>query len=417
LRIGKKFLLLLSIVLILVLIDINSSSISQEKKIEEDEINDIWYEYPNEAPVELYDPLESVLNKKLQDYEDLGYFPNIYESSLGATYYGLYILDVLGRLDDYVDRTLITRYIMSHYNYSSHSFTDKYTLRYLDTDFDQEYYPFNTLLETTCYAILSLEILGRIDLIDPQNSRDFIWSCFNSETGGFCGCPYNECPNADFRTATIDNSYYAIITLNILNENWDFFTNQINDLVSFISTLQYIGSWPQNGGFANELGWPFSFRYGFEGIGISLLSTYQAVSILNYFSRLAEIDMVNLSDYMDNCYEETLDFFKISAAITPYYENIASSLGLQISNIINYLSPTQETEVINFLLNAQDDMGLWNLYNSTHSELMYTFIVARALKEVGKIYILAPEADKMTNSLSNFYHYDSFTNIMQNYTT
>ena len=51
--------------------------------------------------------IEAVFDRKLSDYELYGYFPQIYEPSLQATYYGLYILDALGRLGE-INKTAIT---------------------------------------------------------------------------------------------------------------------------------------------------------------------------------------------------------------------------------------------------------------------------------------------------------------------
>jgi len=43
--------------------------------------------------------LEAIFARKLDDYTNLGYFPQYYGASLQSTYHGLYVLDALDRLD------------------------------------------------------------------------------------------------------------------------------------------------------------------------------------------------------------------------------------------------------------------------------------------------------------------------------
>ncbi|MHA1457913.1 MAG: hypothetical protein ACTSR5_18400, partial [Promethearchaeota archaeon] len=82
---------------------------------------------------------------------------------------------------------------MSQFNEDSQLFIDLYTLRYLDMDYSLRYYPLNSLLEAQCYALLSLDILNAMDLIDQQAFIDFIWSCFKPEgdDNGFIGVPWD----------------------------------------------------------------------------------------------------------------------------------------------------------------------------------------------------------------------------------
>jgi len=124
--------------------------------------------------------IEAIFERKLSDYTSFGYFPQIYEPSLQATFFAIYILDALGKLE-LINQTDIINYIMAHYDIDSHIFLDDYARRYLDIDFLMSYFPLTSLLEVNCYAILTLYILGHLDLIDRQQSIDFIWSCFNPE--------------------------------------------------------------------------------------------------------------------------------------------------------------------------------------------------------------------------------------------
>ena len=45
-----------------------------------------------------YDSIDEILDAKISNFSTNGYFPQVYQPSLQGTYYGLYILDKIGRL-------------------------------------------------------------------------------------------------------------------------------------------------------------------------------------------------------------------------------------------------------------------------------------------------------------------------------
>jgi len=150
--------------------------------------NDISIEHPGSFPnlsTNNLNYVSEILNSKLDAYNSSGYFPQLYQPSLQATYYALYILSEIGRRSN-TNQTKISNYIMSCYNHSSYIFKDDYSRRYLDINISKTYYPYTSLLEVNCYAF-SLHILNRIDLIDVQESIDFICSCYQPITSGFIG--------------------------------------------------------------------------------------------------------------------------------------------------------------------------------------------------------------------------------------
>ena len=106
------------------------------------------------------DIIDSVFDTKIQVYDNHSYYSQIYEPSLQATYYALYILNALGKLDT-INQSAIINYVMSHYEPSLNRFMDSLSYRYLSTDVSRNWsYPFSSTLETTCYAILSLDLLN-----------------------------------------------------------------------------------------------------------------------------------------------------------------------------------------------------------------------------------------------------------------
>jgi len=142
-----------------------------------------------------FQAINDIFNNKAGSYDSDGFFPQLYETSLQATYYGLSILDSISKLE-VSNKSKITNYIMSHYNSTSGLFMDEYSSRYLGTDFSYTYYPLSTLLEVNSYALLSLSLLGGLNLIDTSKSINFLWSCYNPVSSGFIGQSYD--PNLKY---------------------------------------------------------------------------------------------------------------------------------------------------------------------------------------------------------------------------
>ena len=70
---------------------------------------------PRISAGECYDAIIEMFDDKYSEFMTQGFFSQKYESSIQATYYALYVLDVLGRLDT-IDQIAITNYIMSLYD-------------------------------------------------------------------------------------------------------------------------------------------------------------------------------------------------------------------------------------------------------------------------------------------------------------
>jgi prenyltransferase beta subunit len=130
-----------------------------------------------------YEILEDITISKLEEYNSQEYFSQYYLPSIQATYYALSIADFLNSFDS-MNKTSLRNFIMNHYDMEENIFSDDYSDRYLDTNFNLTYYSLNSLLEVNCYAYLCLDILNHTELIDETKFLDFIWSCFNYEEGG-----------------------------------------------------------------------------------------------------------------------------------------------------------------------------------------------------------------------------------------
>ena len=138
----KRYSIIISLFVIISL----SSVIFQIKLSSSDQNRDLgdqstFYDINNDEQLSLSsqsnnDLINTIFNSKLLDYYDSGYFHQVYEPSLQATYYALYILNAIGKLNQ-INQTKILEYIMAHYNPISNRFMDKLAYRYLDTDFSK----------------------------------------------------------------------------------------------------------------------------------------------------------------------------------------------------------------------------------------------------------------------------------------
>ena len=365
------------------------------------------------ASGENYNNIQQIFNDKLSKYNTLGYFPQIYESSLQATYYALYVLDALGKLDT-INQTAITEYIISYYNTSSHIFMDKYACRYLDIDSNYIYYPFSTLLEVNCYAILSLGILNQLSLIPAQDSIDFILSCYHPVSHAFIGQPYDTCPSGNLKIPTMDNTYYAIITLGKLNANLGALKDEITLFINGLQIPDY--------GFANDMDSNFRSLGGIM-LEPNLLSAYYSIKSLELFGYEDSIDTVNFHQYLQTLYDVQNYIFQICSHHTPDKDNIvASALGVQLSdltpfNSVYFLDSTNRDGVINFILSNRNSMGNWDsstLYE--YHELIDTFQIIRGLKETGTLsQLTAFEENEIANALSNYFSVDGYALLSPDY--
>ncbi len=361
------------------------------------------------------DNIEAIFDRKLSDYELYGYFPQIYEPSLQATYYGLYILDILGNIAE-INKTTITNYIISTYNQESNLFFDDYSYRYLDTDFSQAYYPLTSLLEVNCYAILSLNILNKLDLIDRQNFIDFIGSCYNPDTSGFIGQPYSVDLHESFKISTMDNTYFAVMALNLLIDDWISYTVQKNEIIQYINDLQdSIHTDWRYGGFYNDKNSSF---YSIKPLHEpNLLSSYYCIKTLEIFGMEESINTNSFHQFLNELYIDD-HYFQMSISEHNITNIIASAIGLDLSKMTGFLG-INEYSVIHYILNNRNSQGTWDSSTTVKMhELMDLFQVIRALNNSGATSNLTSlDKSEILTALNNYHQLKGFSLISQEYTS
>ncbi len=361
------------------------------------------------------DNIEVIFDRKLSDYELYGYFPQIYEPSLQATYYGLYILAALGNLGE-INKTAITNYIISTYNQESNLFFDDYSYRYLETDFSQAYYPLTSVLEVNCYAILSLNILNKLDLIDRQKFIDFIWSCYSPVMSGFIGQPYNVDLEDSFKISTMDNTYFAVMTLNLLMDNWNSYTARKNEIIQYINDLQdSINTNWRYGGFYNDKDSLFnSIKPLHEP---NLLSSYYCIKTLEIFGMEESININSFHQFLTKLYMDD-NYFQMSNPEHNITNLIATAIGLELSKITGF-SGINETSVINFIMNNRNSQGAWDSSTTVKMhELLDIYQIVRSLNNSRVISNLnGLVISEILTALNNYHQLKGFSLISQEYTS
>ncbi|TXT65682.1 MAG: hypothetical protein BAJALOKI1v1_390002 [Promethearchaeota archaeon] len=360
--------------------------------------------------------LQQALDKKIEDYSMNGYFSSLYESSLQGTYYSLSILESLNKLNT-INQTQIENYIMSHYDNNHKLFIDEYAKRYLDTDFELDYYPLSTLLEVNCYALLSLEILNALDTIDAQFFNDFIWSCFDITEGGFIGQPYNNSLHSKFKIATLDNTYFAVQTLDRLMDSWTPYTVEKTQIITFINGLQELNQYQDYyGGFENDN--DFSFR-SLNMFGPNMLSSYYAVKTLEFFGMWDSINVDAFFQFLQATYFDEANYFECVelAPYTNYSIYAATAMGLDLSLHTSFTEINQ-TEIIAFLRSHRNDLGLWPSTTSyTFYEMIDTFQIMRSLSQNNLLNEFTPlEKEMIANATELFKTGDGYSFMAHEYT-
>ncbi|TXT58834.1 MAG: hypothetical protein BAJALOKI1v1_1540001 [Promethearchaeota archaeon] len=366
------------------------------------------------------DIIDEMLAKYLNEYNSYGYFPSHYQSSLQGIYYTLSVLNATEQLVQ-VNFEEITDIIMSYYDSAAELFMDAYATRYLDTDFDLEYYPLNTLLEVNCYAILSLELLGKLDVIEPQKSDfiDFIWSCFDPAEGGYIGQPYNESLHSNFKVASLDNTYFAVKTLDALIDSWTEYNGERTQIVTFIEDCQIFNlAFDFYGGFENDLDPTFRSLRVF---GPNMLSSYYALKTLEVFGMQETINIEAFHTCLAAAYHEEEDYFEFSE-LSPYPDYCiysATALGLDLALMTEYQGQEfNATEILNFLLNSRNEVGIWDstpYYN--FYELIDTFQITRSLKECeGMKNLTLPDKLTIAGAMAYFKSMCGYSTTPREYT-
>ena len=390
-----------------------------------------FYGMPNKHPIEAYNEgrelssstlgyhglINNIFNKKIAQFGEMGYFPQVYEPSIQATYYTLEILDKLDRLDE-VNTTQVTEFIMAYYQLDENIFIDNYAKRWLESDPHKEIiYPLSSLLEINCYAVLSLEILGKLDLIDSQSMIDFIWDCYHPVEHGFIGRQFDISLPTYLKLATMDNTYYAIKIIDIL-DNWDLYTQVKSNIINYIIGLQATGSQPDFfGGFFNDDDFIIS---SLKFNDPNLLSAYYCIKSLELFNQIDSINIEYFNLYLNRLYNPSDEHFYFSAFCKQHNELnvVGSALALELAELTGYSNYTK-INVSQFIFNNRNSWGIWEQSTDIqYHELIDTFQTLRSLEQVNELTRLnSIEKDMIVAALEKYFYLDGFALLSEDYTS
>ncbi|MFX1557193.1 MAG: hypothetical protein ACFFC9_08060, partial [Promethearchaeota archaeon] len=349
-----------------------------------------------------------LLEDKSLLYGQQGYFPKVYEPSIQATYYGLYILNTIGRLD-LVHKPTIRDFIMSFYDNETHLFWDSYAYRATDLTIFERPYPLASLLEINCYAILSLEILGYIHLIDSSRMIEFVMNCINSTSSGFIGQEYDPNLYSFEKIATMDNTFFAIQIIDILAD-WSSYPNLRNNLVAFISGLQ-----EKNGGFFNDQVKAFS-SLGYNEPNMA--SSYYCITSLKMLNDLTGFNNNTFESFMLELYNNESQYFRFYSASDNEYNIIATAMGMEIAKIMDFKN-VSINGCLTFLKDMRNNYGIWGSTTSVNRyELIDSFQVIRAIAAVEMISIFSyHDQSTIASTIINLFYNRGFSLISEQYSS
>jgi prenyltransferase beta subunit len=340
------------------------------------------FDFPQTSDMSNLDIIQAIFDSKNNEYASKGYYPEIYSSSIQATYYALSILKAIGKLNE-IDQQEVVDYIMSFYNSSSCQFLDENAWRYLASEIPRLYLPLSTLLEVNSYAVFSLSMLNSLDQIDTSEMLNFIWDCYNPDLHGFIGRPYDSSLDDGFKIATADNTYYAVLTLNLLGIDWNQFYQERSGIASFVENLQSLSS---DTGFFNDYDYLFDSLMEREP---TQFASYYCIKTLEALepTYVNVIDISKFHEHLTALYNPDDYYFVLSSSIGygNYSNIVATAINLELSDITGFAS-FDKTEVINFILENRDYLGGWEASTTVkYHELIDTFQIVRSLSHTGVI--------------------------------
>ena len=81
-----------------------------------------------------YEIIDNILEDKIDQILNDGYFEQNYQSSIQATFYAISIQKTIGMTQE-INTQAVINYVMLHYDSDSDLFEDRYSERYLDANF------------------------------------------------------------------------------------------------------------------------------------------------------------------------------------------------------------------------------------------------------------------------------------------
>ncbi len=358
--------------------------------------------------------IDELLDEKLNDYNQYGHFQEYYTPSIRDTYFALYVLETIGKLDQ-IDNSSILDYIIDHYNVAINEFQDDYSLRFYDLRDSEAYYQ-NSPLLTYCYAVLSLLILDELDFLVQSDIVDYIWSCFDSEIGGFFGYPSAD--RSPQNVSTAENIFFAVKVLNEIGINWNNYDTQKYQIISFLDSLQIQSPFNTytHGEFNNDLEDLVDTVVRYDP---NLRSAFFAITTLDSFDIIDSINNANFLQYIGGLYDSVSGcfFYNYYNRINRVYNIIGTSYGIELADLVGYTYDDMLS--LNCLLNARMSSGGWgNSEFVGNYELIDTYEVIRYFKRNNKISYLDDEVkEEIFQFILRFQPISGFSSLSKDHTS
>ncbi|GAH18368.1 unnamed protein product, partial [marine sediment metagenome] len=230
-----------------------------------------------------------------------------------------------------------------------------------------------------------LILLDQLDSLVPADIMNYIWNCFDSNSGGFFGFPTPDKSPQNITTA--ENTFFAVIVLNELSIDWDLYVIQKTQIISFLNLLQIQSPYNPftHGGFNNDLEDTVDTVLRYDP---NLRSAFFTISTLNSLNMLSAINIDNFLQYIGGLYDSDSGcfyynyFFRNGSQIS--YNIFSTGLGMELADLVGY--NYDDILSLNFLLNIRMSGGGWeNTQYLGNYELIDTYEVIRYFKRNNKL--------------------------------
>ena len=355
------------------------------------------------------DTIQYILDNAVSEYASLGYYPSLYRPSITGTFYTVYILEAIGRLG-MINQTEVIDYIMAHYNTTTKIFSDDYSKRFMEIESADSKFRYTSELITNCQAVWTIQLLGGLSLIDTQAMITYLWNCYNSAKGSFMGRENVAGVQEFFKEPSLENTYWAVLTLEFLDPSWTNHGFDKNSLINYLDTLQVLDA----SGLPGPNGWTFG---GFldnlntsistsEFWYVTMMTSYNAITALNILSGLGPINQTEFNTWLNEVYDNVeYKFHNNVPTIVLGYSPLdipSSAIGVELSGQLGF--SISRSNVLDYVIKGLNPKGYW--YNSgnnrNYHELISSFEVIRSLKGAGELSILNSSVrDNLANGIIN----------------
>ena len=223
----------------------------------------------------------------------------------------------------------------------------------------------------------------------------FLWDCYHPYLHGFIGQPYDSSLEEGFKIPTADNTYSAVVTLDVLGIDWNLRFQERDNIVSYIDGLQALSS---STGFYNDNELLFDSLMEPEP---NQFASYYCVKTLERFGSgyVDVIDKNKFHEHLTALYHPQEGYFDLSDnAVVNTSNVVATAMSLELADVTGFVG-FERGDILTFIFENRNHRGGWVASSSiTFHELLNNFQIVRSLSNTGDIAVLTLSDKKEISS-------------------